>query len=326
VIHLGDYIYDFVDENERVRVPPSGEVEPLPDLPAHRRRHALYLADPDLRAARAAHPWLMLWDNHDMDRSAPAFGGGVQAFREWNPIQPLPDGAPVDVLYRSLRYGALADVLVVDMYLFQGRETLPGSGAPAVLGATQEAWLEERLRGSTAAWRVVGMQKVLGEFGRLGGWSEFPEARSRLLAFFAREGVRDNLFLSGDSHFTIFQDVVDVTPERPYDPATGAGSVGAEFLATSVSRGNFDEQLGPGLEAVIEATRRSFLDENPWQVDLELTSHGYGIVDVTAERIVAETWYSPVLEPSETERFGLSYALRRGDDRWSRARLEAPTD
>jgi alkaline phosphatase D len=326
VIHLGDYIYDFVDENERIRVPPSGTVEDLTDAASHRRRHALYLSDPDLRAARAAHPWLLLWDNHDLARALPEYGGGVQAFREWNPIRPLPAGVAPDVLYRSLRYGRLADVFVLDVYLFQGREMLPGSSAPAVLGAAQEAWFESAVGASDAAWRVIGAQKVLVEFGDLSGWLDYPDARSRFLGFFARAGIADNLFLSGDSHITVFQDGVDVDPASPYDPATGAGSVGGEFLPTSISRGNFDETLGPRSERVIGLARSGFLRSNPWQVDLELTSHGYGLVDITPERIVGETWYSPILAPADAETFGLAYAMRRGANRWERVLRTEPTE
>jgi hypothetical protein len=94
MIQLGDYIYDFVDEQERVRVPPSGTVEGLSDVASHRRRHAQYLSDPDLRLARQAHPWIMLWDNHDLSRTPPEYGGGVQAYREWNALPALDAGSP----------------------------------------------------------------------------------------------------------------------------------------------------------------------------------------------------------------------------------------
>ncbi|MCA9604237.1 MAG: alkaline phosphatase D family protein, partial [Myxococcales bacterium] len=323
IIHVGDYIYDFVDEDERVRVPPSGEVEDLVDLASHRRRHALYLSDPDLRAARQAHPWFLLWDNHDLERDAPEHGGGAQAFREWNPI-PLPTAeAPADQLYRVLRYGDLADVMMVDMYLFQRRDTLPGSDAPGVLSEAQYAWLTGELSASTATWRLIGMQKVFADFDAFSGWTDFPEARSRLIGYFASEGIGDNVFLTGDSHFTIFQDVVD--DPATYDPSTGVGAVGAEFLATSISRGNFDEQIGMGMDRIIEGIRAGFLRNHPHQVDLELTSHGYGILDVTRERVVAETWYSEILRPESRERFGLAYAVPRGANRYDRTRLDTPT-
>jgi len=324
VIHLGDYIYDFVDEDERVRVPPGGEVEDLVDLASHRRMHALYLSDPDLRAARAAHPWAMLWDNHDIETDLPAYGGGVQAFREWNAIPAQPPGAEPDVLYRHLALGDLVDLYLVDMYLFQRRDTLPGGG-PSALGTTQYEWLTTNLAASTARWRVIGMQKVFAEFGPLSGWQDLPAARSQLVDFFGAEGVVDNLFLSGDSHFSVVQDLIDVDPERPYDPATGVGAIGGELLPTSITRGNFDEQLAPGSERTIAMLRAGFLRTYPHQVDLELTSHGYGVVDVTPDRIVGEIWYSPILAPSDVETFGLAYAQRRGQNRWDRTRLTAPT-
>lgn len=319
VIHLGDYIYDFVDEDEPVRVPPSGEVEEPSDLAGHRRRHREYLADPDLRLARQMHPWLALWDNHDLERDAPARGGGVQAFREYLPIQPPPTGASPDVLYRALRYGDLADVLIVDMYLFQRQDTLPG-GEPSALGAAQWTWLTGELAASRAAWRVLGMQKVFGEMGPFSGWTDFDAERSRLIGHLAAEGVVDVVFLSGDSHFTIFQDVVDHPTDeaRPYDPATGAGAVGAELLATSISRGNFDEQLGAGSLPVIERLRAGFLRDNPHQVDLELVSHGYGVVDVTRERVEAQVFYSPILGPADTETPGPIHTVARGANRWTR--------
>ena len=324
VVHLGDYIYDFVDENERIRVPPSGEVEELVDVASHRRRHAEYLADPDLRLARQAHPWFQIWDNHDLSRDSPDYGGGVQAFREWTPIPSAI--APADQIYRALRYGDLIDLYAVDMYLFQGRDTLPGGG-PSALGTAQFDWLSSEVRASTATWRIVGMQKVLAEFGALSGFQELPEARAQLIGLFRDEGIDDTMFLSGDSHFTVFQDVVNdpTNDAMPYDPSTGVGAVGGEFLPTSISRGNFDEQLGAGATRAIAGIRSGFLTSNPHHVDLELTSHGYGIVDVTPERIVAEVWYSPILFAAYQETFGGAYAQPRGLNRWARTRIDTPS-
>jgi alkaline phosphatase D len=266
----------------------------------------------------------MLWDNHDIETDLADYGGGVQAFREWNAIPAqAPDAAP-DVLYRHLAMGDLVDLYVVDMYLFQGRDTLPG-GAPSALGTAQYEWLTTSLAASTARWRVIGMQKVFAEFGALGGWEDLPEARSQLIDFFQTQRVVDNLFLSGDSHISVVEDVIDVDPERRYDPVLGVGAIGGELLPTSISRGNFDEQIGPGSERAIASLRDGFLRTYPHQVDLELTSHGYGIVDVTADRIVGELWYSPILAPSDVETFGLAYAQRSGQNRWDRTRITTPT-
>ena len=327
VVHLGDYIYDSVDPQERVRVPASGEIEDLTDVASHRRRHALYLSDPDLRAARAAHPWFLLWDNHDLSRSRPAYGGGVQAFREWNPLPAPSPALPLDQIYRVLRYGDLADLYAVDMYLFEGRDALPGDAGASVLGTAQFDWLSASLRESRARWRLIGMQKVFTEFGPFSGWQDYPAARSQLINLLRTERVVDNVFLSGDSHFTVFQDVVDdpLNAARPYDPDAGTGSVGAEFLPTSITRGNFDEPLGASAETVLPGVRTGFLRRNPHLVDLELASHGYGIVDLRPDRVVAEVWFSPIREPAARERFFGAYAIPRGANRYARALLSTPT-
>lgn len=151
VIHCGDYIYDFVDEDEQVRARKNIEDTAYVDyrdwlnLDECRRRYALFRSDPALMAAHQQHPWFITWDNHDID---PGFGNelptslpdGVvstctladttRAFWEWTPSRPVkadgsgefifyPDSeypAPVDPLlvYRSLNYGPLASIRALD--------------------------------------------------------------------------------------------------------------------------------------------------------------------------------------------------------------------
>lgn len=64
-IHLGDYIYDFVDQDEQVRVPYPSPIDPQTKTEFW-QRHRYYLLDPDLRAVRQQQPIAALWDNHDI--------------------------------------------------------------------------------------------------------------------------------------------------------------------------------------------------------------------------------------------------------------------
>lgn len=69
VVHLGDYIYEydnvtFGDGRLLDRVPqPSREVVSLSD---YRRRHAQYKTDRDLQELHRQHPWVTVWDDHEI--------------------------------------------------------------------------------------------------------------------------------------------------------------------------------------------------------------------------------------------------------------------
>ena len=336
VIHLGDYLYDFVDENEQVRVP-EPEPEDPSDVAGWRRRHGYYLSDPDLRLARAMHPWMVMWDNHDLQRNEPpAYGGGVQAFREWVPMR-QPDPARPEIGYRALSYGALLQVILADVLLYRDIEMVPGSSEASILGEEQYGWLDGTLTGSTQSWRIIGSQKLIGTLLVPPGVTEggyfdtgtrdgYHASRTRLFDRLASLGLKDNVVLSGDSHISVMMDLVDdpANPAAPYDPATSDASVGVEVLASSVSRGNFDEQLGP-VYALIDGITADIAGRNPHQAYLDLVEHGYGLLDIQPDRIVAELWYSPVLQVSEQERMGMSLRVDRGSGKWTRTPITEPT-
>ena len=330
LVHVGDYIYDFVDEDEQVRVPDPYPTQPE-NLVQWRDVHAYHLSDPDLRAARAAHPWVMLWDNHDVDAGKPEYNGAVQAFREWNPVTPAPSGAGEDVIYRRVAFGDLIDLIVIDVLLFRDQDLVPGSDEPSFLGTAQYDWFTSELQNSSARWRIVANQKpvapILGLLTVIGGstWNGYPAARDQLFAFLRDEGISNTLFLSGDAHITVVADL-NATPDDPdaYDPATGEGSVAAEFQPGSMSRGNVDEFF-PDMPQLPGNLEEQAPGDNPHYRFLDLTRHGYGLMDITRERIVAELWYSEILQRSDEETFAGSLEMRQGTQHWEREVSDTPT-
>lgn len=165
VVHCGDYIYDFVDEDEKVRA--RRDVADINyvdyrdwlNLDEVRRRYALYRADPNLLRAHQQHPWAIVWDNHDIsvnfgnELDDSSVDAGVQtttladttrAFYEWTPTRPVraddsgefvfvEDGRypmPPDPLqiYRKLDYGPMADIFCLDTQLY-----LPSGERPGVV-------------------------------------------------------------------------------------------------------------------------------------------------------------------------------------------------
>ncbi len=203
VLHLGDYIYEYpfdgyasdrAEEFGRVVEPPT-ELYSLDD---YRTRYAQYRTDPDLQAAHATHPFLVVWDDHEIandgwregaENHDPATEGdfnerkmaAIQAWYEWEPVRPPSD---VDeVIYRRFQYGDLLDMLMLDTR-YVGRDeqftyedfatdgmidvdaARAGFGDPdrTLLGATQFGWLREQLSGSAARWQVLGQQVLFGRY------------------------------------------------------------------------------------------------------------------------------------------------------------------
>jgi alkaline phosphatase D len=64
ILHLGDYIYEDAWGDRRVRQFNTLEAVTLED---YRHRYTQYRTDPDLQAAHAACPWLVTWDDHEVD-------------------------------------------------------------------------------------------------------------------------------------------------------------------------------------------------------------------------------------------------------------------
>ncbi|MBO2449961.1 alkaline phosphatase D family protein [Actinomadura barringtoniae] len=194
VLHLGDYIYecDTAPAGGTV-VRPHGTPEPV-DLAGYRLRHALYRTDPDLRAAHAAAPWIVTWDDHDvvnnysggeapgMDRQAFARrrAGAYQAYYEHMPLRraSVPRGPDMRI-NRRLRYGHLVDFWVLDTRQFRVArppwvDLLPPDLASrlgvdrrspdrAMLGGTQERWLLDGLARSRARWKILAQQVVMAQ-------------------------------------------------------------------------------------------------------------------------------------------------------------------
>lgn len=340
VVHLGDYIYDFVDGDEKVRVPLPYPHDPQ-NLTEFRNRHKYYLTDPDLRLARQQQPWVLVWDNHDIDVGHPEIDvQAKQAFYEYLPIR-VTDTVDVSRIYRQYKYGDLFELFMLDMdsYVIKVKDD---SLNATFLGEQQKLWLEEGLKNSTARWKIIGSQKMVagwyskglpfnkkipgnGIFFDPSSFDGYYWERDSLLRFIDANNI-DNVFvLSGDMHMSF---VMNLSPDpknrKAYKRRSGKGSVGVELLATSISRGNFDESGIP--KALIPAAQRLSKKANPHHVWVDFMRHGYGLLDITPDRIVAELWYSPILYEAPYEEFGGGWRVRNGRNRWDWGRIVTPTE
>jgi len=191
VIFLGDYIYEGSWGAGAVR---SHEgAEPM-TLDQYRARHAHYRMDPDLKAAHAAYPWLLTWDDHEVendyaaDRSEnddePAWflarrAAAYQAYFEHMPLRraQTPHG-PWLRLHLRQDWGRLASVHLLDDRQYRTQQPCPRAGRAGsnqiqgdcpgrfhpqatLLGTRQEAWLTASLTGSDSAWHLLAQQTVM---------------------------------------------------------------------------------------------------------------------------------------------------------------------
>lgn len=265
VVHLGDYIYEGSAQGSIGRGHlPAAEIFSLAD---YRVRHAQYKTDADLRSAHAAFPWLVTWDDHEVENnyaddisSDPAQppeqflqrrAAAYQAYYEHLPLRrrSLPSGPDLQ-LYRRVRYGELVEFHVLDGRQYRDDQACgDGLVVPcdeaydpdrSMLGAEQEEWLLDGLSRSDATWQILANQTVMVEADRdpgpgkllpMDNWNGYQAARQRLLDGVHERRVENLVVITGDAHCSMVADL-KLDFDDPDSP-----TLGAEFLGTSISSG-----------------------------------------------------------------------------------------
>jgi len=264
VFHLGDYIYEYEGRDGRARKHTGDEIELLRD---YRNRYALYKMDPDLQAAHARFPFIVTWDDHEVDNNYAAevseeegfpaelfLRRRAEAYQAYFEHMPLRRSAspvgPRMQLYRQFSYGDLASFFVLDTRQYRTDQPCGDrSGAPCVevraadatlLGDVQETWLVDGLDRSPSRWNVLPQQVMMARVDRALGsderismdqWSGYEAARRRLMEFLATRRPANPVVLTGDIHSNWVNDLrVDYRDEA-------LEVVGTEFVGTSISSG-----------------------------------------------------------------------------------------
>ncbi len=206
VVFLGDYIYESSWGRNHVRKHEGPEPYTLEQ---YRNRYARYKSDADLQRCHAAFPWLVTWDDHEVDNDYandrsedldPNFlvrrAAAYQAYWEHMPLRrsALPAG-PRMQLYGRHDFGGLARFHVLDGRQYRDHQVCPrfGRGGSNVvsdlncpsrlepnrtlLGGEQENWLYAGLSASRARWNIVAQQFLMAQMDRKPGperqfWSD----------------------------------------------------------------------------------------------------------------------------------------------------------
>lgn len=328
VLHLGDYQYEYAARAGAVRAHIGPETV---SLAGYRQRYAQYKTDADLQAAHAAAPWLVVFDDHELDNNwagevpeepQPDFparrAAALQAYYENMPLRSSARPRGIDMqLYRRIQWGALATFHMLDTRQYRSdqacgdtyRSDCPQRHDPlrTLTGPAQEQWLLNGFRQSRARWDLLGQQVFFSQLDLTPGpergfnpdaWDGYVASRDRITAGMVNSPVRNAVVLTGDVHAHWAAEVY----ERAGDPLSHR--VATELVTTSISSGGDGSDTRADVEAV--------LPENP-AVRYFSNRRGYVRTRISAAEMRADFRTVPfVTHPGAPVQTGASFTVPDG--------------
>ena len=200
VVCLGDYVYetsfyqDKAVRRDRTGDNRDGDVQRLAE---YRQKYELYQASPGLKAMHAAHPFVAIWDDHEVEDNyagddpdeANGSRGQTKVDDEVGPrrvpflkrrrngyrafFEAMPRFRPrkhPNQIFGSLRLGSQCELFFLDERQYRDPQpcddelfvSCPEYGEPrTLLGARQKNWLKRSVAGSQANWKVLANQVVM---------------------------------------------------------------------------------------------------------------------------------------------------------------------
>jgi alkaline phosphatase D len=316
MVWVGDYIYEYgpvPNAFSLARLHPGGETFTLSD---YRERYALYKREAPLQALHAACPWIVTWDDHEVENDYADDRGQRQpqlnflerraaAYKAWWEHMPvrnaLEPGDHSVRIYGSMEVGTLARFHVLDNRQYRSYQACTPTGrggssvvgpecterldpARTMLGVAQEAWLTQSLAASKARYNLIAQQTLMAECNfepdRGGRW--WSDGWSGYPA--ARERLLGTLRSSkAATPVVLGGDVHTHYATELRLPANGKENggqgefVAAEFVCTSVSsRSSLDQ-----------ARARRVAQANPHIQYVRTDRRGYTQFEITADRLTA---------------------------------------
>jgi alkaline phosphatase D len=312
VVFLGDYIYETTAP-PHVRIRSHAKAMTGFGLDDYRIHHAGYKLDADLRACHAAHPWLLVWDDHealndyagDQAPSAPDRNeflrirtAAYRAYFEHLPISPrrAPVGAHM-LMQDHYQWGQLAEFWTLDGRQYRDGPVCHGVHAlkqgkvlwkcdalqepsRSMLGARQEGWLAQGLASSACDWKFIAQPTQVAPSGvrtPLGPlvYGDGWDAFPAARARLMEAIAQPRVQGVVCLSGDVHRHVAAPLRMRPNEPASPI--VASEIAVTSVS--------SPGLSELITAWMKS---ANPDLLHARSDERGYALLDVTPERVTCE--------------------------------------
>ncbi len=317
VLFVGDYIYENSNPRNRVRAHRGPEPKTLAE---YRDHYAQYKSDPDLQACHAAHPWVLMWDDHEVvndyaNQTDPAHtdpavflarrAAAYRAYFEHQPLRMGPDpnspyGASMK-LHGRLHWGRLADLWTLDCRQYRDPQACPdpvrGGGRVvlqcaelaqprrSMLGSAQEEWLQRGLNQTQRQWKILAQSSVIAStrIDSPMGKTTYTDGWDGYPL--ARRRLLDAI---GEAKLSdvvtlggdVHMNVASVLRPEPNDPSSAP--VASEFVTTSISsRGMSDTLLG------------AIKGSNPDLLYARADERGYTLLEFSPKQCVTEFRSTP---------------------------------
>lgn len=333
LMHLGDYIYvsDGFDTT----------------LERYRNRWRTFHSNPMLQELQAAVPLVAMWDDGEfyngVDRTGPAerLAAARQAWFEHMPVL----GNARDRVYRSFRWGRLADVVMIDVRshrdpevpanvriadIIDGQDSRipPGeqmfAAERTTLGAKQAQWLRRTLRRSPATWKFIGnpynmnpwkIEDLAGTPGATHpnegvyvsneAWDDYQAERRELLSYLLRYDIRNVVFSSGHTHIYLASEL------QPDFDQLRSPTVAFDFVTGSQTADPDPRTIAP--EPILIAAEAVMRNANtPYLKYVNLLDQGYAVVDATPEETIVEFRVLDTFDPNATPRTAARFRVVNG--------------
>lgn len=320
ILSLGDYIYE-VSYGPSVRRMPVDDAFTLAD---YRLIHTVNKMDRDLQAAHAVAPWLFIWDDHEVANDYQGDVGKVlpgqtpdqfrqrrlnayRAFYEHVPLRARSrfDAAMQMRIYGECGFGDLVDFTLLDTRQYRARAACLQPGrfegglvsraaceelrdpSRSILGARQDRFVNEQFMRAPFIWSVLVQPTLFSTLNQTlsngepaaftDGWGGFEPARQRIIEMMQRRRRESQAVVIGGDMHAFWAADVKMDYQNP-----NSETVAAEFVGGSVTSKSFNYE---------RFTR--MLPENPHIRFFDDRTQGYGLADVTRQRMEVRLRHTP---------------------------------
>jgi alkaline phosphatase D len=311
VLCLGDYIYEYSD-GKGVRRDTSGSNHDGDTqlLNEYWSKYRLYKSDKDLQAMHAAHPFLSVWDDHEVEDNyadgqpssnqqdpsktqlkdyprrvpfAQREANGHQAFFNYMPRARFKGDR--DRVFEEYRLGKLVDILLTDERQYRDRQPCndaqleacaDGDSPRTMLGPRQLEWFKSRLAGAPTTWKVWATELMVMATRIAPGVPAQVDAWDGY--GYERKQILDHIL---DNNI---QNVVAITGDihtffagtayTTGDQATGRAAF-PEFVGGSATSTGLPESTG-----IPPSTLAALAAINPHIKFFDFVKRGYGVIEI----------------------------------------------